>query len=78
MKPIAAGYQRSLPQLALRWATSHPAVSTALVGMRNNAEVEDNASATEFSIAPDDLAEIDAIFAKHGVDTSPEFWIEDE
>jgi aryl-alcohol dehydrogenase-like predicted oxidoreductase len=78
LKPIAARYQRSLPQLALRWAISHPAVSTALVGMRNNAEVEDNASATEFSIAPDDLAEIDAIFAKHGVDTSPAFWIEDE
>lgn len=78
LKNIAARYNRSLPQIALRWATSHPAVSTALVGCRNGAEVEDNASAVEFSIAPDDLTEIDAIFASHGVDTSPEFWIEDE
>ena len=33
---------RACPQLALRWAISHPAVSTALVGCRNIAEVEDN------------------------------------
>jgi myo-inositol catabolism protein IolS len=78
LKAVAARYDRSLPQLALRWAISNPAVSTSLVGCRNVAEVEDNAAAVEFSIKDDDLAEIDAIFARHGVDTSPEFWIEDE
>ena len=40
LKSIAARYQKSLPQLALRWALSHPAVSTALVGCRTVAEVE--------------------------------------
>jgi aryl-alcohol dehydrogenase-like predicted oxidoreductase len=78
LKDIAVRYDRSLPQLALRWAISHPVISTALVGCRNVAEVEDNASAVEFSIKADDLAEIDAIFARHGVDTAPEFWIEDD
>jgi aryl-alcohol dehydrogenase-like predicted oxidoreductase len=78
LKAVAARYDRSLPQLALRWAISNPAVSTSLVGCRNVAEVEDNAAAVQFSIKDDDLAEIDAIFARHGVDTSPEFWIEDE
>jgi aryl-alcohol dehydrogenase-like predicted oxidoreductase len=77
LKAIAARYERSLPQLALRWAISHPAISTALVGCRNVAEVEDNAAAIEFSIANEDLSEIDAIFARHGVDTAPDFWIED-
>ena len=77
LKTIAARYDHSLPQLALRWATSHPAVSTALVGCRNVAEVEDNVGAVGWSIADEDVAEIDAIFERHDVDTSPDFWIEE-
>ena len=78
LKGIAARYDRSLPQLALRWAISHPAVSTALVGCRTVAEVEDNVGAIGWSIGDDDLAEIDAIFERHGVDTVPDYWIEDD
>ena len=78
LKGIAARYGKSLPQLALRWATSHPVVSTALVGCRTAAEVEDNVGALGWSIADADLAEIDAIFARHGVDTSPDRWVEDD
>jgi aryl-alcohol dehydrogenase-like predicted oxidoreductase len=77
LKTIAARYDRSLPQVALRWATSHPDVSTSLVGCRNVAEVEDNAGAIGWEIAEADLLEIDAIFARHGVDTVPDYWIED-
>jgi len=75
---VAARYGKSLPQLALRWATSHPAVSTALVGCRTVAEVEDNDGAVGWSISDADRAEIDAIFARHGVDTTPDYWIEEE
>ena len=77
LKGIADRYGRSLPQLALRWAVSHPAVSTALVGCRTVAEVEDNVGAVGWTIGDDDLAEIDAIFDHHGVDTTPDFWIEE-
>jgi aryl-alcohol dehydrogenase-like predicted oxidoreductase len=77
LKSIAARYDRSLPQLALRWTTSNPAVSTSLVGCRNVAELEDNAGATDFTISDADLAEIDAIFEGHGINTSPDFWIEE-
>ena len=77
LKGIAARYDKSLPQLALRWAISHPAVSTALVGCRTVAEVEDNAGAIGWSISDADLAEIDAIFARHDIDTVPEYWIEE-
>ena len=35
-------------------------------------------SAIGWSISDDDLAEIDAIFERHGVNTVPEFWIEDD
>jgi aryl-alcohol dehydrogenase-like predicted oxidoreductase len=78
LQQIAARYERSLPQLALRWATSHPAVSTSLVGCRNVAELEDNVGAVGWSIADDDLAEIDAVFERHGIDTVPDYWIEDD
>ncbi|HEY7137583.1 MAG TPA: aldo/keto reductase [Acidimicrobiia bacterium] len=77
LKGIAARYGKSLPQLALRWAISHPAVSTALVGCRSVDEVEDNVGAIGWSIAGDDLARIDAIFARHDIDTTPGFWIEE-
>jgi aryl-alcohol dehydrogenase-like predicted oxidoreductase len=78
LKRIAARYGRSLPQLALRWATSNPVVSTALVGCRTVAEVEDNVGALGWSIADADLEEIDGIFARNGVDIAPERWVEDD
>jgi len=77
LKGIAARYDKSLPQLALRWAISHPAISTALVGCRNVVEVDDNIGAVGWSISDADLAEIDAIFERHGVDTTPDYWIEE-
>jgi aryl-alcohol dehydrogenase-like predicted oxidoreductase len=77
LKEIADRYGRSLPQLALRWTTSNPVVSTSLVGCRNVAELEDNVGAVGWSISDADLTAIDAIFERHGVDTVPEFWIED-
>jgi aryl-alcohol dehydrogenase-like predicted oxidoreductase len=77
IKGIADKYGKSLPQLALRWAISHAAVSTALVGCRTVAEVEDNAGATGWEISADDLAAIDAIFEKYTIDTTPDFWIEE-
>ena len=77
LRTIADRYGKTLPQLALRWAISHPAVSTALVGCRTVAEVDDNAGAVGWSISDADLAAIDGIFAKHDIDTTPEFWIEE-
>jgi len=78
LKGIAARYGKSLPQLALRWAITNPVISTALVGCRAVAEVEDNVGAIGWSISDADLAEIDATFARHGVSTAPDSWIEDD
>ena len=77
LKGLAARYGRSLPQLALRWAISTPVVATALVGCRTVAEVEDNVGALGGSIGEADLAKIDAIFARHGVNTVPDRWIDE-
>ena len=78
LKGVAGRYGRSLSQLALRWALSNPVVSTALVGCRTVAEVEDNVGALGWSIDEADLREIDAIFARHGVNTVPDRWVEDD
>ncbi len=78
LKGIAAAYDKSLPQLALRWAISHPAVSTALVGCRTRRRGRGQRGRGRLvDQSPRDLAEIDAIFARHDIDTSPEFWIEE-
>jgi aryl-alcohol dehydrogenase-like predicted oxidoreductase len=76
LKQMAAKYNKSLPQLALRWTTSNPVVSVALVGCRNVAEVEDNVGALGWSISATDMKEIDAIFARHQVETMPDVWLE--
>lgn len=78
LKAMAAEYGKSLPQFALRWTLSNPVISVALVGCRNPAEVEDNVGALGWSISDADLAEIDAIFARYGVETTPDYWIEND
>jgi len=76
LKGVAKKHGKSLPQLALRWTTSNPVVSTALVGCRNPAEVDDNAGALGWTISDADMQEIDAIFDRHGAITMPEVWLE--
>jgi aryl-alcohol dehydrogenase-like predicted oxidoreductase len=61
----------------MRWAITHPAVSTALVGLRNTTELEDNVGALGWELSAEELAEIDAAFARHDVDPTPDYWIED-
>ena len=78
LKGLAANYNKSLPQFALRWTLSHPVVSTALVGCRKAAEVEDNVGALGWDIRQEDFAEIDAIFERNGVVTCPDVWLERE
>ncbi len=75
---LAEGYGKSLPQLALRWVTSHPAISVALMGCRKPTEVDENVGALDWSISEADVAEIDAIFARHDIDPASHGWIEDD
>jgi myo-inositol catabolism protein IolS len=77
LKRLAAKYDKTLPQFALRWALGNPVVSTALVGFREPAEVRENLGALGWSISAADMAEIDAIFARHGCVTVPPGWLED-
>jgi aryl-alcohol dehydrogenase-like predicted oxidoreductase len=77
LERLAAKYGKSLPQFALRWTLSNPSVGTALVGFRTPAEVTENLGALGWEISNADVAEVDAILARHGVVTVPPGWLED-
>jgi len=77
LKRLAAKYGKTLPQFALRWILSNPVVSTALVGFRGPAEVTENIGALGWSISDADMAEVDAVLARHQCVTVPPGWLED-
>jgi len=77
LKRLAAKYDKTLPQFALRWALSNPVIGTALVGFREPAEVTENLGALGWTISAADMAEIDAILARHDCVTVPPGWLED-
>jgi aryl-alcohol dehydrogenase-like predicted oxidoreductase len=76
VKAIAEGLGKTLPQLALRWVHSQPAVSVSLVGARRASEVEENIKAIGWDLTDDVNAAIDAVFAKYEIDTAPNKWTE--
>jgi aryl-alcohol dehydrogenase-like predicted oxidoreductase len=77
LKGLAAKYGKTLPQFALRWTLSNPVVSTALVGFRGPNEVTENLGALGWSISDADMAEVDAVLARHQCIAVPPGWLED-
>lgn len=69
LKELAAGYNKSVAQLAIAWVLGNPAVTVALVGMRNEKELKENVAAADWRLTPADRAMIDRIFAEEGVST---------
>lgn len=69
LQAVAAGYGKSVAQLALAWVLSHPAVTVGLVGMRNERELEENIAAVDWRLTEADRADIDRIFAEESVPT---------
>jgi aryl-alcohol dehydrogenase-like predicted oxidoreductase len=69
LQELAARYDKSVAQLAIAWVLSHPAVTVALVGMRNVKELEENVAAVDWKLSAEDKAEIDRIFDEEAVPT---------
>jgi aryl-alcohol dehydrogenase-like predicted oxidoreductase len=63
LRPIAAKYGKTVPQLAIQWVTSRPGISAPLVGARTVHEMEENAGSIGWTIEPDDIAAIDRLTA---------------
>ena len=74
MKKIATKYQKTVAQLALRWALRPEGVTTIIAGARTAKQAEDNAGVSDWRIAPEDLQKIEDILAKHiKTPVGPEF-----
>ncbi len=69
LQELAGDYGRSVAQLAIAWVVGNPTVSVALVGMRNEKELQENVAATEWRLTDEDREEIDRIFEEEGVPT---------
>ncbi len=54
-RPIAAGHGATLAQIAANWVISQKGVTSALVGARNEAQVEENAGAADFKLTGEEL-----------------------
>lgn len=61
LKDIASTYQRSLTQLAINWNFSQKGISSAIVGMRNLKQAEDNLGSLGWEISDKDTQTIDQI-----------------
>jgi aryl-alcohol dehydrogenase-like predicted oxidoreductase len=61
---VAQETGKSIPQVALNWLTTRPTVSTVIIGARNEAQLRENLGAVGWSLAPEQLAKLDAASAK--------------
>ncbi|MBL8176978.1 MAG: aldo/keto reductase [Bryobacterales bacterium] len=59
---IAARHGRTTGQAAIAWVLRHPAVTAAIVGMRNAAQVDGVIGAAGFRLSPEEIAEVEAVY----------------
>lgn len=64
LRPIAARYGKTPGQLAIAWVLRRPEVTSAIVGARRSAQVEENAGAAGWHLTAEDLAEIERASAE--------------
>jgi aryl-alcohol dehydrogenase-like predicted oxidoreductase len=61
LKNIAGRCDKTLAQLAVNWATTHPGVTAAAVGVKRPSQVLENVGGVDWSLSEEDRAEIDRI-----------------
>lgn len=64
LKPLAAERGWSLPQLALSWVLSHPAVTSAILGASRPEQIADSLRYADERLSPQELAAIDELGAQ--------------
>lgn len=61
LSEVAEEAGRTVPQVALRWLTTRPTVSSVIVGARNLEQLEDNLGAVGWELDDDQVARLDAV-----------------
>ena len=59
LREVGARYGRSPGQVAIAWTLRHPAVTGAIVGARSARQVEEIMAGADFSLAPQDITDIE-------------------
>ncbi|HEU0221216.1 MAG TPA: aldo/keto reductase [Paracoccaceae bacterium] len=54
---------RPVPQIAINWLLRRPTVASVIIGARNEAQLRENLGAAEWSLAPEQIARLDAASA---------------
>lgn len=54
MRPLAARYGKTIPQMAIRWALENPAISSVLVGAKSSDQMEENVGVLGWQLKPAD------------------------
>ena len=60
---VARETGKSVPQVALNWVLGRPSVSTVIIGARNEEQLRQNLGAVGWSLAPGQIAKLDAASA---------------
>lgn len=63
MRPIAEKHGATVPQVALAWLLSRPAVSSVIIGAKTVAQLNDNLGATRLTLDTDDLKALEEVSA---------------
>ena len=71
IKPIAEKNEVTFAQLVINWTLQRPGITAALVGARNEEQVQENAKSLSFTISDDDLnfinSELEKVVIDHDV-----------
>jgi len=67
LRGIGARHGRMPGEVAIAWTLNHPAVTGAIVGVRNPAQVAGIVGAMEFRLTPDEVKEIESALQETGM-----------
>ncbi len=67
LKPMAEKYNHTVGNVALSWALSNAAVTSAIVGARNEIQVQENLNAADLVLNTDDISVINKILVEMGL-----------
>ena len=63
MRAIGDARGASVARVALAWVLAQPAITSVIIGAKNETQLKDNLAATELTLTPDELAKLDAASA---------------
>ena len=66
VRPIAEAHDATFGQLTIAWTVAQPGVTAAIVGARTIEQARENAAAGDIQLAPDEIAQITAVFDQLG------------